>query len=103
MNRSLMIAFLICQLTGEIASWLGAGGSSTAGPWLWVIGVVFLLPGDIIASWLIERFLWTSSLNLHQLQWIKVPCEILINAVVWVLIALCISRLQRKPDRKAAQ
>ncbi len=94
MNRRTLAAFLIFQLTGEIASWLGPRIANAAGPLLWVISVVFLLPGDFAATWLIEKFLWTSSLNLHQLQWfVKLPCELVINFAFWWLIAIWIDRL----------
>jgi hypothetical protein len=103
MNRAIFVAFLVCQLTGEIASWLVSSLSRGGGPWLWVVGVILLLPGDVAATWLIEKFMWASSLNLHQLQWLKILCEIIINAAVWMFIAACVSRLGRRPDRKAAQ
>jgi hypothetical protein len=106
MNRIILTAFVFCQLIGELAVWLSSGQSPRGGPWAWVIGVVFLLPGDIAASWLIEKFLWGSSLTLHQLQWFKVPCEIVINGAVWLIFAACVSRgigMIRRPGRKAAR
>jgi hypothetical protein len=102
MNRVVFAVFVICQLAGEIATGLSSHLSSAGGPWLWVISVVFLLPGDIAATWLIERFLWTSSWNLHQLQWFKMPCEILINAVVWMIVAAGLSRFGSRRERKNA-
>ncbi len=102
MNRTVLAAFLACQLAGEIASWAASLPSMAAGPLVWVIGVVFLLPGDIAATWLIEKFLWSSSLNLHQLQWFKVPCEVIINAVAWMLIAASLSRIRTGSNRKSA-
>jgi uncharacterized membrane protein YeaQ/YmgE (transglycosylase-associated protein family) len=103
MKRGVLAAFLVCQLAGEIASWLVSGDFRGGGPWLWVISVILLLPGDVAASWLIERFLWASSLNLHQLQWLKVIGEIIINAAVWMLVAASASRLNRRLNRKPAQ
>jgi hypothetical protein len=102
MTRAVLVVFVICQIAGEVATWLSSDHSSTAGPWLWVISVIFLLPGDIAATWLIERFLWTSSWNLHQLQWFKMPCEIVINALIWALVAACLSRIGGRSKRKNA-
>lgn len=103
MNRTVLAAFLACQLTGEIASWTASIPSMIGGPFFWVISVVTLLPGDITAAWLIEKFLWTSSLNLHQLQWFKVSGEIIINAVAWMIIAASLSHLRRRSNKEPAQ
>ena len=103
MNRAVLAAFLACQLTGEIASWVASIPSIIGAPFFWVISVVFLLPGDIAATWLIEKFLWTSSLNLHELQWLKVTGEIIINAATWMIIAAFVSRLRRRPNKEPAQ
>jgi hypothetical protein len=102
MNRAVLAAFVIFQIAGEIATWMGSNPSSRGGPWLWVMSVIFLLPGDIAASWLIENLLWTSSWSLHQLQWFKMPCEIIINFIVWVLLAMFLTRINRTLKKKHA-
>lgn len=96
MSRRVLAAFLTCQAVGELATWAASFPSMAGGPVLWVVSVMLLLPGDIAASWLVERFLWTGSLNLHQLQWFKVLCEVIINAVAWMLIAGIVKRIKRR-------
>ncbi len=88
MRRNIAIAFLISQLLGELFVWMAPHRTGPEGPWLWVASVVLLLPGNLIASWIIEKFFWTSGLSSSQLQLLEVLFEVPINAAVWTAIAL---------------
>lgn len=96
MNRPILGAFLLCQAAGEICSWVWRDFSNWLGPWLWVASVVLLLPGDLIVTSVMEKFLWPSQLTLQQLQWMKALCEILVNALTWALILYGVRRLRSK-------
>jgi hypothetical protein len=99
LSRAILGLFLLCQVAGELCSWIWHDFSNWLGPWLWVASVVLLLPGDLIVTSLMEKFLWASRLSLQQLQWIKVPSEILVNGLIWALALYGVTRLRSKTVR----
>jgi len=100
MKRNIAIAFLLCQLLGEFFAWIAP---HLSWPWLWVTSVILLFPGDIIATWIIEKFFWNSGLNAGQMQFLKVLFEIPINAAVWAAIALPWIHLGARYGRRNAE
>jgi hypothetical protein len=88
MKRNIALAFLICQLLGELFAWAAPHITGPAGPWLWVASIILLFPGDHIATWVIEKLLWTSGLHFATLQFLKALLEFPINAAVWAALAL---------------
>ena len=103
MTRKLTVIFLSTQIVGEIFAWILPHVTGLAGPWLWVASVILLLPGDLIATWIVEKFLWTSGLNAIQLQCLKTVFEIALNAGLWLLIARQWMHFRTRPGRRSAE
>ena len=102
MKRPLVLTFLATQLAAELFSWI-APHVSGVGPWLWLASVILLLPGDLIATWMIEKFLWTSGLTPLQLQILKTVFEVALNVVVWVLVSKQWIRIRARLSGRSAE
>lgn len=85
MSRIAWTIFFGVQVAGEVCSWTARHFLSAIGPALWLIGSVLLLPGDMVAAFLVDKVLWHSRLTVTQMTMLQVPLELAINAVVWLL------------------
>lgn len=103
MRRRIVIAFLLCQILGELFAWMSPHHTGPEGPWLWVASVVLLLPGDLIATWFIEKAVWNSGVTPEQMQFIKMLVEFAINAAVWVAIASPWIRIRPRSEGRNAE
>ena len=52
MSRKAWIVFVVVQLFGELGPWGGLHMKSALGPALWVIGIVIMMPGRLLALFL---------------------------------------------------
>lgn len=88
MSRKAWIVFVVVQLFGELGPWGGLHMKSALGPALWVIGIVIMMPGRLLALFLTEsKPLWNSGLTPVQTTAVFVVIEVSCNLLAWLLCA----------------
>jgi hypothetical protein len=93
MGRRLLLLFAVWQALGAAGFLLWDRPQSTAA--LWVIGFLFLLPGNLLASSLVTALIWRSPLSLHAMSAIVLGAAIAINFACWLAIARLTRGLRR--------
>jgi hypothetical protein len=66
---------------------------------LWVVGFVGLLPGDLVASELVGRLLWPTSLSLPALDALKFLFSVLLNVGCWALLLSILAHFRARKER----
>lgn len=92
-NRALVIVFLVVQLGGVVCSWLWQHPYSGASSFLWGTGLVALLPGNILGTWVVQGLLWHTPSTLGTMSVIALFLGVAINAVVWLVIVKVFQRV----------
>ena len=102
MKRKAWIVFVMVQLFGELGPWAGLHMKSALGPALWVIGIVIMMPGRLLALFLTEsKPLWNSGLTPVQTTAVFVLTEVSCNLLVWLLCVRLFRLLRRRHLGKA--
>jgi hypothetical protein len=101
MGRRVWLGYAIIQLIGEIGGWAWAISGPTLGPWFFGLGLVLLLPGNLVRGYLIEKLLLGKSLPILQMSFFQVLLELIINLMVWMLIAWSVRTLVARVRRRS--
>jgi len=86
MKNRIVIAFVIVQLVGIACSWFWQHPYSGASSFLWGVGLLALLPGNLLGTWAVQSLLWHSHLTLGMMSIIALVLGVAINAVVWLVV-----------------
>lgn len=90
MSKRVAIVFTIWQALGAFGFLFWNWPKDT--PALWVIGFVLLLPGNFIASNIIENVLWQSPLSLQAMSVLTLITAIAVNFALWFAIGWIVRR-----------
>ncbi len=86
MKRSAWVVFGIWQLIGIVCG-QQVGHPAQWGAQLWAISFLGLLPGNVTAAYIVERSLWMTGVTLRQMSLLEILAAVLINGILWFLIA----------------
>ena len=75
--------FALVQSVGIACSWLWPYAPSDVGVVLWGTGLVLLIPGNFVASWIVEDAFWRSGLSLTSMGVLSTLLLFVINALLW--------------------
>jgi hypothetical protein len=95
MGRKAWIAFAAVQIAGEICAWTWAIPYGPIGRWQWMGAFILLLPGNELASIIIEKLFWMSGMSLLAMQVLKIPLVLGINLALWIACAWVWRRVYR--------
>lgn len=96
MSRKTWIAFVVVQFFGELGPWAGLRMKSALGPALWVVGIVVMMPGRLLALFLTEKVMWNVRLTPSEMTTVFVVIEIAANVCFWLLCAWLWRSLRRR-------
>jgi hypothetical protein len=92
-NR-IFAAFAFVQLIGLVCSWLWNYRPAAASSFLWGVGFLTLLPGNLLGGLITERLFWRSGLSLVKIGVLSSILTVAIDAFVWVGVALMIGGIR---------
>lgn len=83
MSKRALIVFAVWQGLGATGFLFWDWPRNTAA--LWVMGFILLLPGNYLASFIVERFLW-GSFSLLTLSITTLMIAIVVNLGLWLAL-----------------
>jgi len=95
MRVRLVVCFAVVQVVGMVCAWL-QHPPSAASSLLWGTGFVLLFPGDLLSAWITEKLFWQSRLPLAGMTAITAVLMLVINAVVWFLVAKVVGTIRAR-------
>jgi hypothetical protein len=101
-KRIVLIIFLVVQIVGLACSWFSHHPYSSGSSFLWGVGFIALLPGNVLGSWLVETL--GSHLASSVTDLLTVVAVVAINALVWfVVVAICRKLFGRRSGASASR
>jgi hypothetical protein len=84
-NRATSV-FVVLQLVGIALSWLWQHVSAEAGMVLWWAALILLIPGNFLASWIVEKSLWHSVFSLTSMWVLSAILLFVFNVLLWFIL-----------------
>lgn len=84
-NRATSV-FAVLQWVGMALSWLWQHVSSEAGMVLWWAALILLIPGNFLASWIVEKSLWHSGFSLTSMGVLSAVLLFVFNVLLWFIL-----------------
>jgi hypothetical protein len=75
--------FVLVQSIGIACAWLWHHVPADIGVALWGVALVLLIPGNFLASWIVESSFWRSGLSLTSMGILSTLLLFAINALLW--------------------
>ena len=79
-------AFVIVQSIGTACSWLWKYAPGDISVVLWGTSLVLLVPGNFLASWMVENSFWRSGLSLTSMAVLSSLLLLVINTLLWLAL-----------------
>lgn len=100
-SRTWTIIFAMVQSIGIACSWLWQHAPADIGVALWGTTLVLLIPGNFLASWMVERLFWRSGLSLASLGILSTLLLFTINALLWFALAKAFRHIRARLSTSA--
>jgi hypothetical protein len=85
-SRIWMTVFVLVQSMGIACSWLWPHVPANIGAALWGTALVLLIPGNFLATWIVERSFWRSGLSLASMGTLSTLILFAMNALLWFVL-----------------
>jgi len=101
-KRLVLVIFVAVQIVGLACSWFSHHPYSSASSFLWGVGFISLLPGNVLGSWLVETLGIHLSSSVTDL--LTVVAVVVTNAAIWfVVVAICRKLFGRRSGASASR
>lgn len=91
--------FVLVQSIGIACSWLWQHVPADISVVLWGTALVLLIPGNFLASWIVENSFWQSGLSLTSMGAFSTLLLLAINTLLWLALVKAFRHIR---DRRNA-